>query len=366
MSKDVKVRMAVVGGGFGAGQHWHEHPNCQVTVVADADEGRRQALMKKYECGKAFDSLEETLDKASDTFDAVALFSDAPSHAKHAVMSMEAGKHVDSACPVGLTLDECRAVKETKEKTGLKYMMHESSYYRQTCIAAREAYQAGEFGRLLYSEVEYYHPGIGTRSSPLSRKQGRETWRWGFPPMFYPTHSLALLVGVTKERVVKVSCLGQLIDDDFPAGEENQYNNPFDNEMALGVTDQGNICRFGVFWSIAAHGERGQWFGEKMSCYMASSGGQPNAMCKAGEKWEAWDIRNYWETDMLPEPMCHASGHGGSAAFLCAEFIHALIEDREPAVDVYEAIAMTAPGIVAHESALKGGVQMDVPNFDRS
>jgi phage tail protein X len=31
---------------------------------------------------------------------------------------------------------------------------------------------------------------------------------------------------------------------------------------------------------------------------------------------------------------------------------------------VYEAVAYTAPGIVAHQSALKGGVQLEIPSFD--
>ena len=62
--------------------------------------------------------------------------------------------------------------------------------------------------------------------------------------------------------------------------------------------------------------------------------------------------------------MRHDSGHGGSAAFLSAEFIDALVEDREPSVDIYESIAMTAPGIVAHHSALRGGELLEVPGFD--
>lgn len=361
---DTKVRLAVMGGGFGASQHWHEHPDCEVTAVAEADEGRRKTLAERYGCEKTFGSLEETLDKASDTFDAVAIFSGAPHHAAHVVMCMDAGKHVVSACPLGVTLDECRMVKEAKEKTGLKYMMHESSYYRQQCIATRDAYEAGELGRLFYSEVEYYHPAVCSSTSPLSQRGGERTWRWGFPPMWYPTHSLGFLVGVTKERIVKVSALGQMVGDDHPGAEDNSYSNPFNNEMALGSTDQGNLCRFGVFWSGTAHGERAQWFGEKRACYMATSAGQPDAMQKAGEGWQPWEVPNYWQTDLLPEAMRHSSGHGGSAAFLAAEFIRALIEDREPAVDVYESIAMTAPGIVAHESALKGGVQLDVPSFD--
>ena len=43
---------------------------------------------------------------------------------------------------------------------------------------------------------------------------------------------------------------------------------------------------------------------------------------------------------------------------------NALVEDREPAIDLYEGLAMTIPGIVAHESVLKEGEQLAVPSFD--
>ncbi|MGD8239400.1 MAG: Gfo/Idh/MocA family oxidoreductase [Armatimonadota bacterium] len=365
MKANAQVRLAVVGGGFGAGQHWHEHPSCEVTAVADLVESRREGLAARYECGTVFASLEEMLGEGSEGFDAVAIFTDAPSHAEHAIACMEAGKHVVSACPVALTLDDCRRVKECTERTGLTYMMHESSYYRQPCIAARELYEAGEFGRIVFSEVEYYHPGIGAAHDSLSRWQGKKSWRFGYPPMFYPTHSLGLLVGVTRERIVKVACQGQLVGDDFPASEENEYGNPFNNEVALGYTNEGNVCRFAVCWQIAGHGERGQWLGEKISCYMATGAGQSQAMMKLDGGYEPWEIPNYWESDRLPEPMRHHSGHGGSAAFLCAEFVNALLEEREPTVDVYESIAMTAPGIVAHESAVRGGEMLEIPSFDK-
>ncbi|MBK8977469.1 MAG: Gfo/Idh/MocA family oxidoreductase [Planctomycetes bacterium] len=359
-----KVRLAVAGGGFGASHHWHEHPDCEVTAVTDLVEERRQRLSRAYRCDRVFPSLEDMLDRARDTFDAVAVFTDAPSHCTHTLMCMEAGKHVTSACPVALTLEDCAKIKATQERTGLVYMMHESSWYRQPCIAARELYRDGAFGRLAYSEVEYFHPGIGTRTNPLSRWRGTNSWRWGFPPMLYPTHSLGLLVGVTGERIVRVSCLGQKVGDDFPGGGDNAYDNPFDNEMALGHTNRGNICRFGVCWQIAAHGERGQWLGEKLSCFMPGSAGQPQARRGVDGGWEPWDVPDYWRTDRLPEPMRHDSGHGGSAAFLSCEFVDAIVQQRRPTCDVYESIAMTAPGIVAHRSALQGGALLDVPSFD--
>ncbi len=361
-----KVRMAVVGGGFGAGFWWHEHPQCEVTAVTDLREDRRKNLIRRYKCQSAYESLEVMLEKAADTFDAVAVFSGAPEHVKHAVMCMKAGKHVCSAVPAAVTLEECAQLKETKEKTGLRYMMAESSYYRQACISAREMYEQGQFGdNLFYSEVEYYHPSIGDKSSGLSWFQGKPTWRYGFPPMLYPTHSTGFLVGVTKERLVEVSCLGVKDTGDFPAPNETRWKNPYVAEMALCKTDRGNMCRVGVFWNGVSHGERAQWFGDKVALYMRSSGGQPDMITAAGKGTKPWKIPEWWKTDRLPEKMRHASGHGGSAAFISAEFVDALVEDREPAIDLYESLAMTAPGIVAHQSALKGGEQLKVPSYDR-
>jgi hypothetical protein len=119
-----------------------------------------------------------------------------------------------------------------------------------------------------------------------------------------------------------------------------------------------------VFWQVASHGERGQWLGEKLSCYMDGYSGQPLARAGLRGGSKQWEVPRYWQTDRLPEAMRHDSGHGGSSTFLCAEFIDAIVEEREPAVDLYESIAMNAPGVVAHESALKGGELLDVPRFD--
>jgi hypothetical protein len=80
--------------------------------------------------------------------------------------------------------------------------------------------------------------------------------------------------------------------------------------------------------------------------------------------FEPYKQPEWWKTDMLPEPLRHNSGHEGSHTFLTHEFIDALVHNRKPAVDVHEAIAYTAPGIVAHQSALKGGEQMKIPSFD--
>jgi hypothetical protein len=52
-----KIRLAVVGGGFGASFHWHEHPKCVVTAVTDLHAERRKRLRDAFRCDSVYDSL---------------------------------------------------------------------------------------------------------------------------------------------------------------------------------------------------------------------------------------------------------------------------------------------------------------------
>jgi len=365
-----KIRMAVVGGGFGSSFHWHEHPRCVVTAVTDLYAVRRTKLRDSYRCDSVYDTLEDMLKKRND-LDAVAIFSDAPSHVKHVKMCMEHGLHVVSAVPACMSLEDAEQLRAIKEKTGRRYMMAESSYYRQPCIYARDLYKKGGFGEIFYTECEYYHDfsfdeRLNSPQSLYYNPDGSNSWRQGLPPMRYPTHSLAFHIGVTGERVISVSCQGLQDPTKIARLKTNPYNNPFFNEFALMRTNQGHMIRHNECRQIAAvESERAQWFGEKGTLLMAKVGVHPDTWHPRYGKAEPAKIPNYWMSEMLPPNMRHESGHGGSAVFISAEFINALVEDREPAVNVYDALAMTVPGIVAHQSALKDGESMKVPNFDR-
>ena len=352
-----KVRIGVVGGGFGAHFHWHEHPACIVEAVSDLRPDRRRRLQQVYKCKKAYPSLEELIKDPK--VQAVAVVTEAPNHVRHCTAVMQAGKHALSAVPAGLTLEECAQLLEVKKRTGMKYMMAETSVWRWPTITARRFYEEGQFGELVYSEVEYYHPMSERARRSLWYYAGKRTWRYGYPPMLYPTHCLGFVVGVTGERMVSVSCLGWGRRGD-PALKDNAYGNPFTDQVALFRTDKGHIVRCNIFWDVAAHGERAQWFGTDMSFYMPSSGGQPY-MVYHKSKGRITVQPNYWH--LVPPRMRYDSGHGGSHPFITHEFISAILEDREPAVNIYEALAMTVPGIVAYKSSFKGGEAMKIENL---
>ena len=353
-----KVRMGVVGGGFGCSFYWHLHPDSTVRAVSDLREDRRRALQQRYRCDLAYNSLAELVKDRE--VDAVAIFTPAPDHVRHAVEVLRSGKHVISAVPAAMTIEECQELVDTVKKTGLTYMMAETSYFRQEAITARRWFREGKFGDIFYTEAEYHHDGL----EALFWEGDTKTWRYGLAPMNYPTHSTALITGITGERLTEVSCLGW--GDGDQVLKDNVYKNPFWSETAFFKTDRGHACRIAVYWRVAARGtERAQWFGSKLSFFMPDPLGLPNMICERGERAQQFDQPAYWKTE-LPEPLRVDSGHGGSHTFLTHEFIDSLVKRRLPAIDVYEAVAYTAPGIVAHQSALEGGRQMKVPDFGKA
>ncbi len=356
-TSDRKVRVAIVGGGFGRAFHFHEHPNCEVVAVAELDEARRQELVERYRPKRAYESLEQVLE--DDEVEAVGLFTPAPLHAEQAVACMEAGKHVLSAVPACITLEQARALREAKQRTGRIYMMAETSWYRPECILAKLMYRAGLFGEFVYCEAEYYHP---MRPESEERKQlwfrgGKPTWRYGYPPMLYPTHSTGFLVGVTGERIVRIFCVGCETER---VPKDNAYGNRFGNEMAMCITELGRPFRCNVCWDMKAAGERAQWFGTDAAVYMPSSGGQPFVVQVEGQE-DVTEQPDYMH--WLPPAMRYDTGHGGSHPFITHEFVMAIVEEREPEIGLDEALAMTVPGIVGHQVAMQGGGEAEVPQI---
>ncbi|RPI46269.1 MAG: gfo/Idh/MocA family oxidoreductase [Bacteroidetes bacterium] len=366
-----KIRMGIAGGGFGRSFQWHEHPNCMVEAVSDLRPERNKALMETYRCSKSYPSLEEMVKDPG--IDAIAVFTEGPNHVKHAIECMRHGKHVISAVPAcwGST-EEADRLMEAVKRYGMTYMMAETSYFQQFTISVRKMYHAGEFGDLYYCESEYQHDGL----EALYTENGKMTWRYGCAPMHYPTHCTAHLVSVTGERLTEVLCMGW--GDDSAFLKDNVYNNPFHNESALFKTNRGNAFRVNVWWK-GAHigGERANWIGSKKSFYTDNGRSATALVTKTGEtgtddagfilnepKLEPYDQPEWWNTDMLPVPLRHDSGHHGSHPFLTHEFIDALVNERKPCIDVHEALAYTVPGIIAHESALRGGELLKIPQYD--
>ena len=342
-----KVRVGIIGYGvcrFGAAFGFQDHPNVEIVAVSDLIPERRQGLMKACRCDKSYESLEVLV--KDPRIEAVFVATDAPNHARHCIEVLKHGKHVMTAVPAVFgSIEQAEQLLETVQRTGLKYMMAETSCFRADCYGMRKIYEAGGFGRLVYSEGEYYH----YHATPIDSFKG---WRVGMPPLWYPTHSTAYYVGVTAKRFTSVSCIGSNAGFSAYRPGANKYDNRFTDEVALFKTSEGGSSRMLMCKGIQSLiVERGRVFGER---------GWMDGTEYHGIAKKLPDITR----PALP-PGMPAGGHGGSHGLLANEFVNSILENREPMVNVYEALAMTVPGIVAHQSALRDGETLKIPQYVR-
>lgn len=341
---DRKVRVGLVGYGvckFAAAFSFQDHPNVEVVAVSDLFPDRCAELARVTRCNKTYPSLEEMV-KDKD-IEAIFVATDAPSHARHCMEVLNHGKHVACAVPAAFgNVEEGEKLFETVKRTGLKYMMFETSCFREDLYAMRKIYEAGGLGRIVYAEGEYYHYGV----EQIDSYKG---WRIGLPPQFYPTHSNAYYVGVTDGAFTEVSCMGIPSVLDAFGKDANAYKNPFGSEVALFRTSDGGMARMAVSWDTPGdHGERGRVRGDR---------GTYNGKYEGLEK-------NLPDTERPPlPPNVKAGGHGGSHGRLTEEFITAILQDRKPLIDVAVALNMSVSGIIAHESAMRDGELLKIPQY---
>jgi len=340
-----KIRIGIVGYGvckFGAQFSLQDHPNVEVVAVSDLFPDRCAQLAAACRCKKTYPSLEELV--KDDSIEAVFVATDAPSHCRHCIDVMNHGKHVATAVPaVWARLDDADRLYETVKRTGLNYMMFETSCFRPDLYAMRQVYRAGGFGKLIYSEGEYYHYACATIDS-------YKGWRIGLPPQWYPTHSNAYYVGVSGGHFEDVSCMGMRSIRKELQPQNNAYGNGFGTEIALLRTSEGGMARMGVSWDSQGYGgEIGRVRGELGSMTGTSYQGS---------------IKSLPDLSRPALPLnVGAGGHGGSHGYLGNEFVMSILERRKPLVNVAWALNMTVAGIVAHQSAQKDGLLMKIPHY---
>ena len=341
---DRKIRVGLIGYGvskFSAAFGFQDHPNVEVAAVSDLFPDRCAELAKVARCKKTYPSLEELV--KDDSIEAVMISTDAPGHARHAIEALKHGKHVAINVPAVFgSLEEADRLLEAVKKSGLKYMMFETSCFHDDLYAMRQIYNAGGFGKLVYSEGEYWHYS----EKGIDSYKG---WRHGMPPQWYPTHSNAYYIGVTDGSFTEVSCLGMPSQMERYQKGQNRYNNPFATEIALFRTNEGGMARMSRSSDTPGFGgEIGRIRGQKGTYY---------------GKYEGLEkVLPDLNRPPLP-PGIEAGGHGGSHGRLMDEFVTAILQDRKPLIDVAVSLNMTVSGIVAHDSAMRGGEWMKIPQY---
>ncbi|GAA2934682.1 Gfo/Idh/MocA family oxidoreductase [Microbacterium luteolum] len=389
--------IGIVGAGQFAGQFstlFTRHPDVSAVYLTDLLPERAEALRVEQSLAGTFSTFEAMLE--SDV-DAVAIFTQRWTHGPLVVRALRAGKHVYSAVPMAISETEIAEIIDAVSDTGLTYMMGETSYYNPATVFARDQYAAGAFGRVFYAEGDYLHDmDLGFYSA--YEYSGGPGWKRtaSYPPMLYPTHSIGGVLGALPTYATSVSCIGVRddVDDGVFDREVSQFGNDFSNATALYELASGGSMRINEFRRVGypshLRESRFRYFGTKASFEQLAN--VSVWQDKVGLK-DVSDLLATSETLSLDDPsLAHVApelraafvsgharvhdparlpvtfagapdGHEGSHHFLVDDFVTAVRDSSIPSVNAWVAARFTLPGIIAHESALLGGVRLPIPDF---
>ncbi|MGI6356189.1 MAG: Gfo/Idh/MocA family oxidoreductase [Lentisphaerae bacterium] len=391
------LTIAVIGcGSFCSGfvPLFKAHPLVNKVYVCDLIQELADTAAQRFGV-EVIASFEEALKRRD--INAIAIFTQRHLHGPQVLAALAAGKHVYSAVPMASEVEQCQQIVELVRKSGLTYMMGETCYYYPSAMFCRETYRAGIFGKFVYGEAQYHHD-----ISHFSQKFRSDLSSAGIPPFYYPTHSTAMLLSAVDSYALKVVAFGyeDREDDQFFKKGVNQWDNVFSNsfsmmKLANGGTARINECRRIGYKAPSSY---------VSSCYGTEGGYQfnnaqhlltvktpkgvtltdvservnPAAMTENRHdpefkqkvanhqwQWNSFAPIQQAEADRLPASFKAPdmpNGHMASHQLLVDDFCTAAAFGTLPPVNAWEAARWTIPGLIAHQSVLRDGEVLAVPD----
>ncbi len=371
MSK--RINIALVGLGFGAEfiPIYQAHPGARLVAVCQRSPDKLNALADHFGVPKRFTRYEELLNDPE--IEAVHLNSPIPDHAAQSLAALRKGKHVACTVPMATTVEACERIVRLVRETGLTYMMMETVVYAREFLFVRDLLRRGELGRIQFLQA--------------SHQQDMDGWPgyWpGLPPMHYATHCVGPCLALERRFAESVSCFGSGRIREEMIG---RYGSPFAVEtthIKLHESDVAARIHRSLFDTARQYRESFDVYGSLKSFeWPLIEGERPilhTAKKPEPEIPERVDVPDF--AHLLPEPIrrfttngvydlegnghlsfTQGGGHGGSHPHLAHEFLSALLEDRDPFPNAVESANWTCTGILAHESALRGGEVLRLPAF---
>lgn len=371
MSEQNVYRVAIVGLSFGAEfiPIYQKHPNAEMAAICQRSEGDLNKVGEAFGIAETdrYTDYDELLE--DDSIDIVHINTPPFLHADQTVKALEAGKHTACTIPMALSVEDCKRIVDAQAASGKKYMMMETVVYCREYLFVKELYDKGELGKLQFF-----------RSSHVQDMGGWPEYWEGLPPMYNGTHAISPTLALGRNQAEWVRCIGSGTIEPRMHGN---YGSPFciesthikfkDSDLFAEVTRSlFNVSRqYRESFDVYAEKKSFEWS-------LVEDAGH---LIHKGEKPERVEIPDY--AHLLPEEIqnfttkgvyggedgdehlsfTQGGGHGGSHPHLVHEFLSALIEDREPYPNARQGANITCSGILSHDSALKGGEKVPLPEW---
>jgi predicted dehydrogenase len=385
-----KANVAIIGLGFGIQfiPIYKCHPQVNMYAICRRSEKELNFIGDTFGVEKRYTNYSDVL--ADPDVDFVHINTPIHSHGPMSIAALKAGKHVMCTVPMSISVDECRQIVDLVKETGLKYMMAETVLYSREFLFIKELYQKGELGVIQFLQGSHH--------------QDMDGWPnpWpGLPPMYYSTHCISPCLALIQGESEYLSCFGSgRIREELISN----YGSSFAVETTQ-IKVRNSYLSIRVYRSLfdtaRQYRESFDVFGTKKSIEWPLVEGEGLVLHTAKmpqaemtERITAPDYADWLPKEIQPfttktfldlEEYQHLKsskgadpdgshshlitdpgsleGHGGSHPHLAHEFISALLEDRDPYPNAIQSANITCSGLLAHESAMNGGIKKFLPDF---
>lgn len=367
-----QITVVIVGMGFGKEfiPIYQKHPNIKAVGICTRNENTLNELKTKFNLDDdlVFTDFEEVVKR--DDVDAIHVVTPVPEHARMTLASLNANKHTACTIPMAMTVEDCEAIVAAKRKSGKVYMMMETALYTREFLYGLKLAETGQLGKIQFVR--------GSHIQDMSMEGWAEYWK-GYPPMLNGTHAISPLLRINNTIAESVVCHGSgRLSDDLAS----RYNAPYAVETAtLKLKDSDVVAEAtrSLFDVVRQYRESYDVYGTKMSFEWEQLQDEEHVIFDGGENARRIDvpdtdellipeIADFTKRERIDDPnhvsFLQGAGHGGSHPHLVQEFVAAIVEGRDSAVDAALAANYTCAGICAHESAMKGGARVEIPSFE--
>lgn len=368
-----KIRVAIAGLGFGAEfiPIYQKYRQAELVAICQRTQSKLDSIGDAFGIDKRYTSYEDMM--MDPDIDAVHINTPIPDHGWQSIAALKAGKHVACTVPMATTMEECREIVSLCTEKNLTYMMMETVVYSREFLFMKELYEKGDLGKIQFLKA--------------SHQQDMDGWPdyWpGLPPMHYATHCVGPVLALTRDQAEYVSCFASgTIREEL----HHHYNSTYAVESTHIKFKDSDLSAYvyrSLFDVARQYRESFEVYGSKKSVEWPLIEHRPLVVhtAKRPEPEIPEEVQCPDYAHLLPEEIqpfttqgvydldekqhlsfTQGAGHGGSHPHLVHAFIDALLKGEQPYPNAVESANITGVGILAHESALKGGEIKRLPSY---
>ncbi len=369
-------------------------PNIRVVSVCDVYADRAEKARDLVtEAGRPAPfyttDYKEAIDRVES--DCVLVFTAWEAHVPVAIYAMEKGRAVGMEVGGASSLEECYALVETQERTGVPFMLLENCCYGKYEMLVTNLAEAGVLGEIVYCHGAYAHD---LRSEVAGGKENRH-YRLNHylhrNAENYPTHELGPIAKILKinrgNRMTRLVSMASSSRGMAAYIKEKGDELP-NRELANATFAQGDIvdtliaCENGETISLrldttlprsysrefTVRGTRGMYEENTGSVFIDGDKEDfdPHIYYK-----DAFGNADRFADEYLPDIWKNITeeeikkGHGGMDKFCFSDFFRCLREGLPMPIDVYDAASWMAVTALSALSLQGGSIPVEFPDFTK-